>query len=200
MRRVAFGEHRGDLLDQPALHHLLGAPRDPLVQHRPGHGQHNVPRVQSRLRARRLLPVGERVGRVSSATSMARAARCRPPPRKPGSSRAGPAEQLERLEPRGARVERPPPRGIERRLAERAPPPARGRRAPCRRPPPAAGRGRGSSASQRTASRAKWPALYRVPGIDQVEPVVRRPARAPSGSAWRCRCRAGGRPGASRPR
>ena len=60
VRRIALRQHRGDLLDQTALHHLVRPPRDPLVQHRTGHGEHDVPRVDRAPRAGGLLPVGER--------------------------------------------------------------------------------------------------------------------------------------------
>ena len=159
VRRGALRPAPRHLLDQAAPHHLLRPPRDPLVQHRPGHGEHNVPRVDACPRARAACCQCESGCPVSSATSMARAARWRPPPAKAGIEPAGPAQQLERLEPGGAGVERAAPAPGRAPARGTVPRPAPGCRARCRPPPPAAGRGRGSSASQPSASRAKCPAL-----------------------------------------
>ena len=87
-RRVPFAQHRRHFLDQPAADHLLGPHLDPLVQHRPRRGEPHVPGRRCVPSPRARLCHSSSGCPVSSAISMAREARCRPPPAKPGSSRA----------------------------------------------------------------------------------------------------------------
>ncbi len=167
--RMPFREHGGDLLDQPPPHHLFRPPSDPLVQHLPRHGEHHVPRPDRAAGARRLLPVGERVaGEQGDLDGPCRA--LAPAALEPRVEPPGPAEQLERLEPR-RRTRRASACGRGRaRARETALPPARGRRGrfPLRRS--GAWRGSESSSIHVTASRAKRPALYRVPGSTTSSP------------------------------
>ena len=184
----------------PRLHHLLGPRRDPLVQHRPRHGEPHVPRVDRALRPRRAAASRRADWPVSSATSMARAARCRPPPAKPGIEPAGPAHQLERIEPAGPRARAIAARGRDRAAARgTGPRPAPGRRARCPRRRPAACRARAprrSSRRPRARSDRRCSARPARPGRARGA----APRALPPASAWRCRCRAGDRPGGSRPR
>ncbi len=104
----AFRQHRSHLLDQAAPHHLRGAARDPLVQDRPGHGEPTYHGGSPP--CARALRCHQESGRpVSSAISMARAARCRPPPTGyPGSRRQA---QRTRSRDRLAAITAPRPPG-----------------------------------------------------------------------------------------
>ena len=119
-RRVPFGQHGGDLLDQPALHHLLRPARDPLVQHRPRHGQHDVPGIDRALRSRRRAASGERLTGEQRDLDGAGGA-LSPAAAKSGIETAGPAHQLERLESaRSRRPARAARAGSSARLAEQS--------------------------------------------------------------------------------
>jgi hypothetical protein len=107
----------GNFLDEAAPDHLVRAARDPLVEHRPGCGENNVPWVERSPSPCGLLPVGERTsaekgnfdgpcGTLPASTAKA------------GIQPGSPAQQLDRLETGGPRVERTPLGGIEWRLGK----------------------------------------------------------------------------------
>ena len=195
---VPFGQHRRHLLDQPAPDHLLGPAGDPLMQHRPRHGQHNVPWVERALRPGGLLPVRERPAAEQRHFDG------------PGGALAAAARESRGRAGRPSGAARSARAGRSRRRASGAwPDPGRlGEQSLRQRPHVESG---ASHHHRQLAAAADigQPA-HRVPGevtgavaapgIHQVEAVMRRRGRAPSGWAWRCRCRAGGRPGGSRPR
>ena len=116
--RMPLGQHRRHLLDQTAPNHLLGPADDPLVQHGARNREHNVPGVDRAPRAGQ--PPANRTagGPVSSATSIARAARCRPPPRNPGSSRLAQRSSSSGSSRAVTRIQRAAPRRIESGFAK----------------------------------------------------------------------------------
>ena len=163
------------------------------------HREHNVPRVES-YRPRAPPAASARAGTGEQRhLDRARGPLASAAP-KPGVEPAGPAHQLERLEPRGPGIEPPAARGVERRLAEQP----LGQRAdvesgaaddhrhPAVRLAP--------SAIQPVGVAREMPRAVPRARIDQVEAVVRDPGPLLPASAWRCRCRAADRPAASRPR
>ena len=156
--RVPLGQHGRHLLDQSAAYHLVGARGDPLVQHRAGSGEYNVPGIDRSPGLGGGLPMRQRVTGEQRDLDRAR----RPLPAATAKSRiepAGPAEQLQRLEPRGPRIQRAAPGRIERRLAKQTlrqrPHIESGSTDDDRQLAPVPDLARPS----RAASRAKWPAL-----------------------------------------
>ena len=156
-------KHRRDFLDEPAPHHLIGPPPDSRVQHRSRHREHNVPRSNRTSLTRLPLPVRQRATGEERHLDRARRTLASTTP-KPGVEPPGPPHQLERLEPRHIGIEPPPARDDRAPARGTALRPARGRTVRCRPRSPASCRSRFTVSIQAAASRAKWPALYRVPG------------------------------------